>query len=808
MGERWRASIGLFLLAMAVLLLEVALTRVFSVMLWHHFVYLIVSLALLGFGAASTFLTVRSRFGVGEVDPTIVARYAWGFSLSTVLGFAAATKIRFLPMDIFRGDLSNLFSMLMLYSVIGFPFFFAGVCIGLLITRAGEAVNRLYFADLLGAGTGALLSIAMINTLGGEGSIYAAGGLGAWVAQMYAKAGQRPWLRLGSWMSFMICLLLILVSLNGQVFPIPFQPEKEIAHRAAEPHYFEWHVVGRIDVMNPFPRLPYFGGALSSTCDRRHQEVPTRAVFQDGTAPTGIVHVPDGDVKKLPALEYYLQGAPYVIKRSPQSALVIGVGGGIDVLIALHSGAQHVVGVEVNPICVKAVRERYADFAGRVFNRPDVELVVAEGRHYVTSTQRQFDVIQLSGVDSFAALSSGAYALSESYLYTVEAMRDYWKVLREDGLLSFSRLIYAPPRESLRLVSVLIEALRQMGISNPERHLIVISGAVEAPGWAETLLKKNAFSHEEIRSYHQWADRMRFEMLYDPEKVRDNPFDRLIRSSALEREKMIAEYPYQIGPITDDDPFFFQFSRFSSLVSLPKRAQGDDWGFPLGLAVLLLTLVQVLLLASVFILGPLLSRLPKLRAIPCKGRVFVYFAALGLGFVMLEIALMQKYTVFVGGPVYAMAVTLSAVLVFSGVGSLLAGQVTPRLRRPLVLILLVLAAAVMGEILFVNRALPRLMFLSHASRCLVTMLAVSPLALLMGMPFPTGLRAARRLGHAVLPWVWGINAVATTIGAILCVLVSMFFGFTATLCFAASVYLVALLTGMDDLPLNERIPVE
>jgi len=793
-----RASVALFLLAMGVLLLEVALTRVFSVMTWHHFAYLIISLALLGFGAASTFLTVSPRFAGAGIDEGVIGRHALAFCLTSVFGFAAATKVRFYWMDVFQyGDLSNVFSLLLLYVIVGVPFFYAGVCIGYLISRAGDAVNRLYFADLLGAGTGALLSIVCINQLGAEATIYAAGAAGAVVAVSYGRAGGRLF-RFGSLAGLALCILMTVGAARGQIFPVYFPPDKMISSRAMEPHYHRWHVVARVDVMNPSGRLSDFGGKLSPRCPDPLRQVPIRAVYQDGAAPTGIVNVPQGDVSKVPALGQYLQGAPYVAKPAAERALIIGVGGGVDVLIALHHGARHVVGVEMNPVIVEAVRHRYADFAGRIFDRPDVEIVTAEGRHYLTTTEGRFDVIQLSGVDTFTASAAGAYALSENYLYTVEAMRDYWDHLREDGVLSFSRCLFAPPRETLRLVAIQLDALDRIGIEDARRHLIVISGTSWGTSWAETLLKKSEFTSTEVTAYRQWAARLGFDVRYDPYRSQDNAFDRLIRSPPSERAAMIERYPYRIRPISDDDPFFFQFAHWRSIFNPPKQV-GDDWGFPVGLVVLLLTLVQILILAALLIIGPLLSRVEQLRRVRHKGRLLVYFGALGLGFITVEIALLQKYAVFVGGPVYAMAVTLFAVLVFSGIGSLLARRLAQAIPHALTVILLALVGAIVAEAMFVNHAVPRLMSLSHSLRCGVTVLAVAPLAVLMGMPFPTGLRVAQRLGFAIVPWAWGVNAVTTTLGSMLCVLVSMEWGFTASLFAAAAVYLLSVMVGLDGL---------
>jgi hypothetical protein len=338
----------------------------------------------------------------------------------------------------------------------------------------------------------------------------------------------------------------------------------------------------------------------------------------------------------------------------------------------LYHDVRSVTGVEVNPVIVDAVQRRYADFAGRIFDRLDVELVTAEGRHYLTATDQRFDVIQLSGVDTFTALASGAYALAESYLYTTDAMRAYWGHLTENGVLSFSRWLL-PRGASPRLDQV--AALRSLGIVAPERHFIVVrGGGVGGNDWAETLLKKSPFTEAEAEAYRRWAERLQFEIIYDPYVEQDNAFDRLIRASDERREAMIEEYAYDIRPVSDDAPFFFDYYRWRSLWHREAAGQGGYYvtRFPLALMILVASLVQIVLLAVLFILGPLVARGARLRSVPRKSRVLVYFGALGLGFVTVEIVFLQKYTVFVGGPVISMAVTLFAILVFSGLGSLLA----------------------------------------------------------------------------------------------------------------------------------------
>jgi SAM-dependent methyltransferase len=692
-------------------------------------------------------------------------------------------------MDIyFYGDYSNIFSLLMLCVLIGVPFFLAGVCIGYMISRAGEEINRLYFADLLGAGVGTMLSIVGINYLGAEATIYAAAAAGGLSATLLLTKGVRRSLRMGTTAVLFLSVAMTVIASRHEIFPVYFPPHK-IFRTAMEPHYSRWHIVSRIDIFPPEHSIFIGGGAMSPTY--KGPITPVRVIYQDGHAPTGIVKVPDGDLSNVPILDYILQGAPYVVKPNAEQALVIGVGGGIDVLIALAYGARHVVGVEVNPVTVDAVKNTYADFGGRIFDRPEVELINAEGRHYLTTTDRQFDVIQLSGVDTYSALSMGAYALAENYLYTVEAIQDFWDHLSPGGILSFSRFLFAPPRENLRLVSVQLEALHRMGIENPERHFIIISGPTPFAPWAEILLKETPFTPEEAAVYRRWAMSMKFYMVYDPFVKSDNAFNWLIRAPHAERAMFIETYPYDISAITDDNPFFFQYYRWQSLTRPMKSSGGVPINqLPLGLLVMLVSLVQIFVLAGISIIVPLLPQRSLLRQVEHKWRLLAYFGALGLGFITVEITLLQKFAVFVGGPIYSMAITLFAILVFSGLGSLSAPRIGGSMGHKLTIIFIMLAAAIAGEMLFVNFAIPKLMFLPHEARCLVAILALAPLATVMGMPFPTGIRFAQLLGDAIIPWAWGINAVTTTLGSIACILASMEVGFTASLLSAGIIYLV------------------
>ncbi|MHC4265177.1 MAG: spermine/spermidine synthase domain-containing protein [Planctomycetota bacterium] len=478
---------SLFVLAMAVLMIEICLTRIFSVLSWHHFAYLIISLALLGFGAAGSYLTVAKRFNDEQIKPERLAWFAWMFAVSLICATVVASKIRFFPADIvLYRDYSNILSLLLLYLITGIPFFFAGVCIGRLVAFSGEKVNLFYFADLAGAGTGALIALAVITYLGAVAGVFLGAGFACFAACLLS-AGCVRWQQRMYRITFVICVGLVVLASTTNIVPLYYPPSKTLFRGEHKVEHSRWHIVGKIDITRPEPSYFSFGGALS----RQYKDPPpmVRNIYQDGAAPTGIV-VLDESVEEVPILREYLQGVPYVIQDANKT-LIIGVGGGIDALIALDYGTAEVVGVDLNPIIVDAVEKRFRSECPLLWKDGRFRIQVDEGRHYLSENSETFDVIQLSGVDTYTALSTGAYALAENFLYTREAMKAYWQHLTDDGIISFSRWLFDPPRETLRLVTTQLDILDEIGVVKAQNRFVVVSGPAyyNRPPWAEVLLK-------------------------------------------------------------------------------------------------------------------------------------------------------------------------------------------------------------------------------------------------------------------------------------------------------------------------------
>jgi spermidine synthase len=776
-------ALQVFLLAMSVLVLEVALTRIFSFISFHHFTYLVISVAMLGFGAAGSYLTVRGEDDI-SADGEFLARNAWLLGLATIAAVVIIPRIHFYPMDIiFYHDYSNLLSLLLIVVLTAIPFFFGGICIGYIISNAGSSVNRLYFADLVGAAAGCLLAILLINYGGGIAACFVIAAIAMFVA---ALSSMKRLLYLGG---ALVTLALAAVIARTECLPLYVPSDKQMFRQEHMVERVKWHVITRLDVTRPIEGYFGFGGSLSDKYkENGGKPQSVRFIYQDGSNLTGIVQ-PTPTPRETASLGYYMQGAPYQLKTGSE-ALVIGCGGGIDILIALHNGARHVVGVDVNPHTIQFLKETYRDFAGGVYQRDDVELVVSEGRHFLGRDRRSFDVIQLSGVDTWSALTTGAYALTENFIYTAEAFDQYLSHLTDDGLLNFSRPYLTPPSETLKLAATALEALERLQVTDSFQHLMIISERGKpfwTLNWAQTLVKRSPFTRAEAGKLAQWAESLGYEVVYDPYTVRAGELETLIRATPVEREKFISQYQLNIRPATDDMPFFFNFTKWRDLL-VWKGTKGM-----LAQLFLLVSLLQVAVLSALFILYPLYKKKTAVSKRGGRAGIVMYFAALGAGFIIVEITLLQKFMIFLGGPAYSMAVTLFTILLSSGIGSFLSRNLSHKPFRLLACVIPLLIFIILLHAFFLDRIIANLMGLSLLMRGVAAVLLIAPLGLLMGMPFPAGLRYVDAFRKELNPWAWGINACATVLGSTICILISSLLGFNAALVIGAVIYLIGWL---------------
>ncbi|MGH7172537.1 MAG: hypothetical protein ACRELG_19840, partial [Gemmataceae bacterium] len=393
---------------------------------------------------------------------------------------------------------------------------------------------------------------------------------------------------------------------------------------------------------------------------------------------------------------------------------------------------------------VRTITVDHADYAGRLFNRPDVEIRCCEGRHFLSTDATKYDVIQLSGVDTFSALSTGAYAMAENYLYTVEAIDSCLDHLSPNGILSYSRWILQPPRESLRLAGMAAIALEKRGVREPARHLAIVHGDT----WAETLIKNEPFTKAELRTIQDWAEARGFRMAFNPLENLYSEYDAILRTDGDGRQRFVESYLYDVTPSTDDKPFFFNYVKWEHLWN---REDVEASSFPMALLTLTWSLGQCLVFAVVGIFLPLRAD-HGVKGRSGSWRFLTYFAALGLGFMFVEITIIQKLMVFLGGPTIALAFTLFIILLFSGLGSLFARNWHDRPGRALPIVFVSLVTLIVATGLLLDHVIPLGLGLTWLARAGLSTLLVGPVAFLLGMPFPLGLRVLGGYRAEWVPW--------------------------------------------------------
>ncbi len=784
-----RQLVGVFLTSLSTLTLEVVLTRLFSVTMWYHFAFLAISLALMGSAVAGVVLYFFPAVAKPEQARRWIGLAALGLALSVPLTFLLYLNIPF-QVNIRRLSLSfnQVLWLALIYLDLTIPFFLSGLVLSLALSAWSEQAGRIYWADLSGAALGCLFSILALDVLGGAGAVLVVGTVAAMAGLVLVGGGRREggkprFYRLGM-------ALLILLALTGLTWGNARQgwitiTVNKVGGEEPERLYERWNAYSRVTV---YPERPWpHTWGLSSQYEGPF--LGHMLMLIDAVAGTPIQEF-HGDFEEVAFLQYDLPSFAYYLVDRPQ-VLVIGPGGGRDVLAALASGATYVTAVEVNPAVVEAVEGPFADYAGHVYARPDVEVVVNDARGYIARSPHQYDVIQASLIDTWAAGGSGAFALSENSLYTIDAFLDYFDHLTDDGVLTISRW-YLPqrPAETLRLLSTGIAALERMGVAEPERCVAVVSlpaPQISTEGLATVLFKRTPFTDEEIARIRQVAEELDFVLLWLPGESPTEEVGAFV--AGTDRAAFIADYPLDISPATDDRPFFFNLVRFGDLLDPSLSASGVYQTSMEAILILGAVLGMTVVMGTLFVLFPLWLGARQRGLARPSGGLLAYFGTLGVGFMLVEVPTIQRLTVYLGRPVYSLAVVLFSLLLFSGLGSLWTGRrsdgdASRRVTRIFAsLVVLAVLHAVVGAWL-----LHATMGWSLAARLAMTVALLAPLGLLMGMPFPLGMHWAGTHQPGVVPWLWGVNGVTSVLGSALGIALAIHFGFRIVLLVAAGVY--------------------
>ena len=787
---------GIFTIAFATLLFELSMIRVFSFTIWHHFGYVVISTALLGFGASGSFLAVRPAFGHENLRAALTACAALSaLGVVGVLGFVSLVPLH--PMSILSdaGQAIRLVAYLVVTTV---PFFFSGLLVSMLLRANAERVDRVYFWDLIGAGVGCGLAVSIMNWLTPPGAAIVSATAFAVAALIFASDSRQRVV------AGIFVVILAVGSGFGAKIPLTPARTKELAMQAAGgyvPYYTRWTALFRTDVTyrkhKPARKITWLWG-LSRTVDPNDMELPSYFISHDATAGTGIFDLTKSS--RLEHLDYHVLQLPYMVAVPEPRVLVIGVGGGRDIITAVQYGASHVTGAELDPVTVNIVRNELEATNG-FFRQPKVDLRATEGRHFVRSTDREFDLVQITGVDTLAATNSGAYVLAENYLYTKEAIHDYMNHLSPDGMLSFAmaNVNSQEPLSAGRMVVIAREVLQERGMTRPENHIVVIDSRAL---YAEVMIRMRPWQPQETRSLAAKAKELKFSILHMPGYLGNPVFKNLATLSGDTRDEFLAGLRYVITPTSDDRPFFQRYFRWSDLLRLGGGRMLANDASALGQIVLALLLMTLTILGGVFILVPLVifQRGGIGEGGSARAGVLLYFLSIGLGFMLFEISLIQSFVLFLGHPTYSLSVTLGSLLLSLGCGSYLSKGMVGRERT-----VLPLAIAGMGLLTgFYMTGLPIVQgwFLGSPLlvRCLITVLVLTPLGLLMGIFFPLGIRRAAAIHENLVPWAWGINGCASVTGGVLTVVLAMSFGFTTVWLCSLAIYVAGTAAFLLTLP--------
>lgn len=785
--------IAIGLLSACVLAYEVLLTRLFSIVLWHHFAYMIISAAMLGYGASGTALTllkekIAPHFGLVYV----MAAAALAFLMP--VAFMLAQQVPFNPLELLW-DKTQLAKLLAVYLLMMLPFFCGGLGIGLVFWYFGREAGRIYACDILGAGAGSLGVIGVLFLVPPPLVLVvltALALLAAAIASIELKL-QSKWL-MGM---FLGLALLAAVALPGsawlQVHPSVYKDLSQTLNIAGAQVVEERSSpLGQITVVEstriPFRHAP--GMSLNAT----DEPPPQLGVFVDGDGPAVLTRF-DGKLAPLAYLDQLTSALPYHLLERPH-VLVLGAGAGSDVLQALYHHAREIDVVELDRNIIDLVRQRFHDFAGGLYTRPGVQVHAAEARGFVNTSQERYDLIQVALLDSFGIASAGLYGLSESYLYTVEALQTYLSRLTPGGILAVTRWLTLPPRDALKLFATAVSALERDGVPNPAARLVMIRG------WKTvTLLVKNSdFTAQEIVAIKEFSRSRSFDLAYYPGMRADEAnrynlleqpyfFEGAVALLSPQRRTFLDRYKFYIEPATDDRPHFFRFFKWSAAAELfTLREQGGmpllDWSYPLLVA----TLLQAFAASVLLILAPLAVSRCR-RTLP-SGRVALYFLAIGLAFMFMEIAFIQKFVLFLAHPLYAVATVLCAFLVFAAAGSWLAGSWQRRAAgsRHVTLAVMVMGALALLYLAILPGLFQALIHLPDAAKIVISVTLIAPMAVCMGMPFPTGMMRLAGTAQDTIPWAWAINGCASVVGAVLATLLAIHLGFSVVILLAVLLY--------------------
>jgi len=763
---------GIFAISMATLLLEIAFSRLFSAIFFYHLSFLIISTALFGFGVSGVLLSLFPSLLEPAWKRCAIASLLFSITVPLTLKITLA-----LPFDINREltSLTDASSLVLRYLFLALPFLFSGMVIGIMLTSFKGQISRLYFWDLIGAALGCLFPVILVPVMGANGTIMAAAVISCLSAFYFSYRHRSRLLQIVSLL--LLVISAVMAARAETLFALPLDEIMATKH----PRFYRqsqgriefsgWSPISRIDVL----------------------EMPGRKViFIDCGSNVSFLTPFDGNLQNLRPRNHW-RALPYTLTTNP-NVLIIGPSGGEDVLTALSYRARRITGVELDPLINKLVTTRYKEYIGGIYNFPNVKLVTDEGRSFIRQSRERYDVIQQVHNISPVAFASGAINLSESYLLTEQSIGEYLDHLTDGGFLTIHRW------GVIRIASIAITVLEKRGVDHPEEHLAVLETA-RGRGVTNTfILKKTKITAEEREKIRSFAKDNGYEPSFVP-GMNDpaNAYVRMFRSKDS-REAFFAETGLNLHPPTDDRPFFDHFLRLGQIHVDPEKL-GRDLAKTIpflssGDLVLFGVLAESIVFGLLLLVLPLIIFSSRGMMSPRFGYFIVYFFCLGIGFILVEITLIQKFILFLGNPTYSLSVILFSILASAGAGSHFSAKLAARFGvKDAVLVacicIIISLPLLYFSLTFLTRAI---LGVSLWLKVILSVLLISPVGFFLGMPFPLGLSVLESKNGQLVPWAWGMNGYATVLGSALCVLIAIGAGFKVVIAIGTATYVIALIS--------------
>ena len=790
----YKHKAGLLLVSLSVLMLEFTLIRVLSVSLWYHFAFMIISIALLGLGISGVTIIISKRINKAEIN-SFLSITALAFAVSVIVSFTAINKIPFDPFSLLV-DSSQFLYLPLYYVLITLPFFLAGLIIGQLFTRFSKDINKLYFYDLVGAGLSCFVFILVLPVFGGSGGIAAASILASLGAIVFAleKSKMQTITLYGA--SIMIVINGLFLTNPDSYLPISISSNKVYGNYIKENPELrlltKWNSFSKVDVMkddgDPVDDYPVY-----------------TAIIDAGNSTTNIPNVPKIiDSTNRPPFDAS-NLAMYLKKDDSAKVFILGSGGGGEILSALTFNARSVTAVEINPILNDLVENDLSKYwTTGLANDKRVKLITDDARSWLRGKRIKYDVIISAHTISASATNSGAMGLVENYILTEEAVREYLQHLDINGILYITR----PESQIPKLVTTIKTAQQKNGGSDIKNQFYIFKRPPsdyekDVSYLSGVLFKKSGFDEYDIQKLKTFTALLNLETIYDPTSKQTGIFNDIVLSD--NPEDVYQKYPtLKLMPATDDNPYFEHNTDFSDLnltnikesFSQTDRAMISLVKYPVAESTLVILLAQTVILSALLIFLPIYIRFRKDPAIKDvkKGKYILYFALLGLGYIIIEICLIQKFTLFLGQPVYTMLTVISTMLIFSGIGSMLSERILSLFKNKSALIYIM----IIGLTLIIG-LLNSFIFESFVRadifwRIIISIILIAPLAFFMGIPFPYGMSKITNNVKYLVAYGWGVNGFFSVLGSVLVVMLSMSYGFRVVFVLSSLIYLGAMLT--------------